>query len=108
MGRGTDRRAAVSMPAEPAVRAAEPLPAWAWKNPPTPPVGCDTCGAVAGSRCVPKTGYGNNATTAKVHKARAVKVKAWYDRYDRSRENVVDLALERARRRSKPSITTPR
>lgn len=92
------------------------LPGWAWRNPPIPPIGCTTCEAAAGARCTAVSGADagrghRTLPTARIHKARAMRVKAWYDRYDgqRAASNVVDFGLERARRRNHAGarIVTP-
>lgn len=66
-------------------------------NPPVAPVGCETCGAVAGATC--KTGMGSVA--AKIHAARARDVARFYEeaRYTRPPRTSPVAVLDDYRRR---------
>lgn len=64
-------------------------------NPPTAPVGCETCGAAVGARCLSGTGF----RTRHVHAARQRAVRAWLEAQHDT--GVADMAAYRARRRAR-------
>lgn len=68
-------------------------------NPPAAPVGCSTCGAHAGARCM--TGLGTPAV--QVHAARARAVAAWHEPVSGNRKvaTVTELGEFRKRRKAR-------
>lgn len=64
-------------------------------NPPTAPIACPTCRAVAGARCMSGTGH----VTAQPHRARQRAVVAFLAAQAAGTVPVGDLAAYRARRR---------